>query len=84
MLSSPGHGISDILDIFKGMRFSLDQLYEELLAIDIQRLGCEFNLPFIILQGDNDILTPTAVAKSYFDQISAPYKEFVLIKMQAI
>ncbi|MCK1995301.1 alpha/beta hydrolase [Peribacillus muralis] len=80
MLSSPGHRTSDILDIFKGMRFSLDQLYEELLAIDIQRLGCEFNLPFIVFQGDNDILTPTAVAKSYFDQISAPYKEFVLIK----
>jgi pimeloyl-ACP methyl ester carboxylesterase len=80
MLSSPGHTINDILDIFKGMRFSLDQLYEELLAIDNQRFGWEFNLPFFVFQGDHDIVTPTAVAKSYFDKISAPYKEFVLIK----
>ena len=80
MLSSPEHNISDIIDYFKGMSFSLEHLFGELLAFDFNRVGTRFKLPFFVFHGDKDIVTPTALAKSYFDRIEAPYKEFVLIR----
>jgi pimeloyl-ACP methyl ester carboxylesterase len=80
MLSSPDHKMRDLIDIFKGMSFSLDHLFVELVTFDFEKLGTRFELPFFIFQGDTDIITPAAAAKAYFDEIEAPYKEFLLIK----
>ncbi|KRF20050.1 alpha/beta fold hydrolase [Paenibacillus sp. Soil787] len=79
ILSSPGHTIRDIIDIFKGMNYSLDLLFDELMTFDIRNLGLEFDIPFFIFQGDTDSMTPTALAQAYFDDIRAPFKEIVLI-----
>jgi len=80
MLSSPEHKIHDMIDIFKGMSFSIDHLFDELMNFDLKKLGMRFELPIFIFQGDTDILTPTELAKAYYDEIEAPHKEFVLIK----
>lgn len=80
MLSSPEHKIKDMIDIFKGMNFSLDQLFDELMAFDLKKIGLQFEVPVFIFQGDKDILTPTELAEAYYEEIEAPYKEFVLIK----
>jgi pimeloyl-ACP methyl ester carboxylesterase len=80
MLTSPGHSLRDLIDIIKGLNFSLDQLYDELMAFDAYKLTMRFEVPFFIFQGDTDLPTPTAKAKEYFDAIEAPHKEFVLIK----
>ncbi|MGG3571421.1 alpha/beta hydrolase [Bacillus gobiensis] len=80
MISSPDHKIHDLIDIFRGMSFSLDHLYDELINFDFKKLGKQFELPIFIFQGDQDIITPTATAKAYYDEIEAPFKEFVLIK----
>jgi pimeloyl-ACP methyl ester carboxylesterase len=80
MLSSPEHKIHDMIDIFKGMSFSIDHLFDELMNFDLKKLGMRFELPIFIFQGDTDILTPTELAKAYYDEIEAPHKEFVLIR----
>jgi pimeloyl-ACP methyl ester carboxylesterase len=80
MLSSPMHRFSDILDIFKGMNFSNEQLFVELMHFDYQRLGTKFEVPFFIMHGDQDIITPLENAKDFFQNIEAPYKEFIQIK----
>ncbi|MGG0187868.1 alpha/beta fold hydrolase [Bacillus rhizoplanae] len=80
MLSSPDHRIREIIDIFKGMNFSLNLLFDELLTSDVRKLGLRFELPVFIFQGDTDLVTPTAIAKEFLDEIDAPHKEFVLIK----
>ncbi len=80
MISCPEHKIRDIMDIFKGMSYSLDHLYTELINFDFKKIGMIFELPVFIIHGDNDIITPTQLAKLYFNEIEAPYKEFVLIK----
>ncbi|CAG7626792.1 alpha/beta fold hydrolase [Paenibacillus allorhizosphaerae] len=80
MLSSPEHKMRDLIDFFKGMRFSLDHLFEELLTFDFNKVGTSFKLPFFVFHGDKDIVTPTDLAQSYFNKIEAPYKEFVLIR----
>lgn len=79
MLTSPDHTFGDIIDIFKGMTYSTDHLVSAIEAVDLRTLGRRFELPFFLLQGDTDAVTPTAAAKAYFDGIEAPHKEFVLI-----
>ncbi|MEH6938302.1 alpha/beta hydrolase [Bacillus sp. JJ664] len=80
MLSSPQHSIIDIIDILKGMKFSGDQLFNELMNFDYRSLGKEFSIPFFIFHGDQDIITPTKNAERFFQEINAPLKEFVYIK----
>ncbi|MBP0724098.1 alpha/beta hydrolase [Bacillus sp. RG28] len=80
LISSPEHKIKDIMDIFKGMSFSLDHLFAELINFDFKKVGMQFELPIFIIHGDNDIITPTELAKLYYNEIEAPHKEFVLIK----
>ncbi|WP_066399528.1 alpha/beta fold hydrolase [Neobacillus mesonae] len=79
MLSSPEHKIRDLMDIFKGMSYSLDHLFDELINFDFKKYG-KFELPVFIFHGDHDIITPTELARAYYDEIEAPHKEFVLIK----
>lgn len=80
MISSPEHKIQDIMDFFKGMSYSLDQLFAELINFDFKKVGMQFELPVFIIHGDNDIITPTELARLYYNEIEAPHKEFVLIK----
>jgi len=80
MLNSPDHTLGDLMDMFRGMNFSTDQMLNELMTADLRKLGMRFELPFFIFQGDTDAITPTASAKAYFDELEAPHKEFVLIK----
>lgn len=80
MLSSPDHTIGELIDVFKGMNFSLDHVFNELMNFDFSRLGRKFDLPFFVFHGDTDIFTPTAAAKEFFDEIEAPLKDFALIK----
>ncbi|MFF2448302.1 alpha/beta fold hydrolase [Neobacillus sp. NPDC058068] len=80
MLSSPEHKIRDMMDIFKGMNYSLGHLFDELKNFDFKELGMRFELPVFIFHGENDIITPTELAKVYYNEIEAPHKEFVLIK----
>jgi pimeloyl-ACP methyl ester carboxylesterase len=47
--------------------------------IDLYKLGPKFELPFYMVQGQEDLLTMPAPSKRYFDFIQAPHKEFVLV-----
>lgn len=80
MLASPDHRLRDIVDMFKGMSFSLQHLFQEMVSFDFDRLGRRFELPFFMFQGDSDLITPVAAAKAFFDEIEAPHKEFALIR----
>ncbi len=46
---------------------------------EARHLGLSFEVPVFIFQGENDINTPTATAREYFDEIKAPKKAFAVI-----
>lgn len=48
-------------------------------TLDLYRLGTVFKMPVFLVQGEHDLITTPEVAKRYFDAISAPQKEFVLL-----
>jgi pimeloyl-ACP methyl ester carboxylesterase len=43
----------------------------------------DFKTPVILLQGEEDILTPKETTKAYFDKIRAPEKKYILIPRAA-
>jgi pimeloyl-ACP methyl ester carboxylesterase len=80
MIGSPEHTLRELGNIMKGMDETGRQWREEFAGYDAYALGTDFAVPFLLLQGDSDAVTPTAAAKEYFDAVTAPHKEFVLIK----
>lgn len=80
MLASPNHSFRDMLDYFKGMNATLEQLYDELIGFDARKLGTRYELPYFIFQGDTDLVTPLENAQRFFEDIEAPYKDFALIR----
>ena len=47
--------------------------------VDLPAMGTQFGLPVYLLMGTQDLLTSPVVARRYFDSISAPRKDFVLV-----
>jgi len=79
LLFSPDYKMKDIAAIDKGMRYMSDQLFEAMKTFDFEALGYDFKLPFFVLQGAEDIVTPVASARVYVNLITAPQKGFVTI-----
>lgn len=48
-------------------------------TLDLPKLGLDFKIPVYLVQGAEDLVTVPEVAKRYFDAISAPRKEYVLL-----
>lgn len=80
LLTSPDHTFKDILDYFRGMNFSLKYLLNEIINFDFDRLGRKFDLPFFIIQGKHDLITPTRTTQDFFAEIEAPQKEIFLVE----
>ncbi|MYT19887.1 alpha/beta fold hydrolase [Streptomyces sp. SID7760] len=76
---SPLHSLRDIGRYFAGMKFSA-RLTPALAAFDDRADGTRFELPFYVFQGDRDVITPPEPARSFFDEVEAPVKEFALIE----
>jgi pimeloyl-ACP methyl ester carboxylesterase len=47
--------------------------------VDLPGLGMVFEIPVFIIMGSEDLVTTPDIAKRYFDGITAPTKEFVLV-----
>lgn len=47
--------------------------------VDLPGLGTDFPIPFFLVQGSADLVTVPEVAKSYFDSLSAPRKQYHLV-----
>lgn len=79
-LFSPDYSLQDMLNGTQGYLSSARAMFPEVMSFDVRKFGMKFDVPVLILQGEADILTPTALAHEYFDAIEAPHKEMVLLK----
>ncbi len=59
---------------FEGMAFDGPET-----KIDLPALGTDFAIPVFMIQGERDLTAIPALAKSYFDSIKAPRKQFYLV-----
>ncbi|MEU2677975.1 alpha/beta hydrolase [Streptomyces sp. NPDC007107] len=76
---SPQHTLRGLRAYLKGMTFS-ERLAPEAVGVDEWSEGTSFRLPFFVFQGAEDVLTPPGPARRFFDDVSAPVKDFALIE----
>jgi pimeloyl-ACP methyl ester carboxylesterase len=66
-------------DDFSSEHFFGLKLTGPLEDVDLPALGTEFAIPVFIVQGQEDLTALPELAKSYFDSIKAPRKQFYLV-----
>jgi len=79
LLTAPGVSLADVWNALQGARASMAALTPTLLSTDLTELGYDFPVPFVVIQGDSDRITPTSLAVDYFSRINAPAKALVQI-----
>jgi pimeloyl-ACP methyl ester carboxylesterase len=47
---------------------------------DAYRLGMKYDVPMFFVQGEQDTVTPTPLVQAFARNISAPYKEVIVLK----
>jgi pimeloyl-ACP methyl ester carboxylesterase len=69
----------DMQDYQDGFQFSVDHALPDQMKLDLPKTAATIDTAFFIIQGRDDIMTPTSAAVDYFNRVTAPKKELVLI-----
>lgn len=74
-------GISreDFKNLIDGMDFSGQHLLPDQIATDLPKTAADLGTAVFIIQGRDDVITPTSAAVQYFNVIKAPMKKLILI-----
>lgn len=82
-LRNPPAGLvsaTELDDIGNGMMFSGRALLPFQVSENLSTDALTFEVPYYVIQGQDDISTPTEPAAAYFERISAPDKEMVILE----
>src|SRR5262245_54287412 len=63
-----------------GMGYSGRTIVRAMLATELPTTASRFQVPFFVIQGKDDMVTPTSVAVQYFNVVKAPKKKLILIE----
>jgi pimeloyl-ACP methyl ester carboxylesterase len=62
-----------------GMEFSGEKVLPDQIASDLPATAADIRTAFFVIQGKDDVVTPTSPAIDYFNRVKAPVKDLVLI-----
>ncbi|MGE6632382.1 alpha/beta fold hydrolase [Bacillus sp. NPDC077027] len=82
-ICSTHYGWKDKLKFLKGQKFSQRALWKELMQESIQNRVSSILIPCYFLIGKHDLITPQAISKPYFQQLTAPIKEWFTFEKSA-
>jgi proline iminopeptidase len=77
LLTAPGHSLAQALDWVGAASFSVAALQDSIASYSDGPPYPPLAMPFIVIQGADDIQTPTSLAAEYVEAIEAPAKRFV-------
>lgn len=75
--------LTDLYKYAKGTFYCLEKLWPEVISLKFDEDVKKLSVPVFLFQGDHDQNTPTVLAKRWFDDLDAPYKEYVPFKESA-
>jgi pimeloyl-ACP methyl ester carboxylesterase len=78
-MTSPTYRLRDVRQLLAGFMEVQKQMYAEYSRYDADSHGHRFEVPVVILQGADDVLTITELAQEYYGRIEAPAKDLALI-----
>jgi hypothetical protein len=70
LLTSPRATLGDIWSALQGARASVAALTTALTEGDVARLGYDFPIPLVLVQGADDRVSPTKAAADYFTRVA--------------
>jgi pimeloyl-ACP methyl ester carboxylesterase len=62
-----------------GMDFSAEHVLPDQMATDLPATASRIDTAFFVIQGKDDVITPTAAAVDYFNRVTAPVKKLILL-----
>ncbi len=69
----------DAKDLIEGMEFSAREVLPDQMATDLPATTNRIDTAFFVIQGQDDVVTPTKAAVDYMDRVKAPAKDLILI-----
>lgn len=76
---TPGFTDDDLRMLGDGMTFSGKVLLPIQMAEDLSTSALRFEIPYFVIQGRDDLFTPTAPAEAYFAKLVAPHKRIAIL-----
>jgi pimeloyl-ACP methyl ester carboxylesterase len=80
LMKANGETETTLKSIGDGMGASGSALIGTSVMTDPPATATNFKIPYYVIQGRHDLFAPTLLAKAYFDKVSAPKKQFVVIE----
>jgi pimeloyl-ACP methyl ester carboxylesterase len=77
LLTSPGLSLRQALDWLGGANFSAVALRDSLISYSDGPPYAPLAVPFVVIQGADDIQTPASLAAEYVEAIDAPAKRYI-------
>ena len=77
--ASLGVDPKDFQNLIDGMGFSAEHLLPDQMATDLPTTASEIGTAIFVIQGRDDVTTPTKAATEYFERVKAPKKELILL-----
>jgi pimeloyl-ACP methyl ester carboxylesterase len=72
--------VKELVHFFAANQFCASKLYPQWMAFDGRTLGRRFQVPVVVIQGEDDLMAPAVLVKEWLDEIEAPLKRLVLLK----
>jgi pimeloyl-ACP methyl ester carboxylesterase len=82
---APRYSFSDAVGYVRAAATTIRQFHGAAMdgpemSVDLPATSTEFEIPVVFIQGEHDHSTPAALARDYFERISAPKKVYVAIE----
>ena len=78
-LAAPDWSLWDIYWSLQASDYAEDATFAADASYDARKFATDIRIPFFIINGALDHVTPTDLAKPYFDKMRAPLKQFVVL-----
>jgi pimeloyl-ACP methyl ester carboxylesterase len=78
-LAAPDWSLWDIYWSLQASDYAEDATFAADASYDARKFATDIRIPFFIINGELDHVTPTDLAKPYFDEVHAPLKQFVVL-----
>jgi pimeloyl-ACP methyl ester carboxylesterase len=62
-----------------GMEFTGEHVLPDQIATNLPQTACDIHTAYFVVQGQDDVITPTKAVTAYFNCVNAPKKDLVLI-----
>lgn len=70
----------ELSDLTEGMNFSGRSLISTQMQVDLFETVPRLEVPMFVIQGRNDLFTPSRAAIAYFEHVDAPLKDLIVIE----